>query len=122
MRERIRIGDRPIERLEQRVLLAGGDLVELPAVPAVPGEIFEFDIGSYFQDSRQGLWKTDGTAEGTVLLRRFKNANFQERQIAAIGSAIFFLADDGSSGQELWKTDGTGEGTVLVKDINPGGA
>jgi ELWxxDGT repeat protein len=33
---------------------------------------------------------------------------------------LYFIADDGVSGEELWKTDGTDAGTVLVKDINPG--
>src|SRR5437868_3374972 len=37
--------------------------------------------------------------------------------LVAVGSALFFIADDGVSGPELWKSDGTSGGTVLVKDI-----
>src|SRR5215469_10132308 len=40
--------------------------------------------------------------------------------LVAIGSTIYFSADDGVHGSELWKTDGTAAGTVMIKDINPG--
>jgi len=40
----------------------------------------------------------------------------------AVGSTLFFSANDGSSGRELWKTDGTAGGTVRIKDIRPGAA
>lgn len=40
--------------------------------------------------------------------------------LAAIGDAVYFAADDGALGFELWTSDGTEDGTVLVKDINPG--
>src|SRR5205085_1262186 len=42
--------------------------------------------------------------------------------LVAVGSTLFFTADDGSRGAELWKTDGTPGGTVLVKDIPAGAA
>ncbi|MDX1964372.1 MAG: fibronectin type III domain-containing protein, partial [Pirellulales bacterium] len=37
-----------------------------------------------------------------------------------VGGTLYFVAEDGISGQELWKSDGTEAGTVLVKDIWPG--
>src|SRR5262245_12475307 len=42
------------------------------------------------------------------------------RNLTALGSTVFFTADDGMDGEELWKSDGTAAGTVLVKDVNPG--
>ncbi len=43
-------------------------------------------------------------------------------ELTAVGSTLFFVANDGSSGAELWKSDGTPAGTTLVKDINVGAA
>jgi len=38
----------------------------------------------------------------------------------AIGSTMYFNADDGVHGAELWKSDGSVAGTRMVADINPG--
>jgi ELWxxDGT repeat protein len=68
------------------------------------------------------LWKSDGTAEGTVLLKDINpgpNGSSIEGMIESNG-ALYFSATDGTHGQSLWKSDGTAEGTVLLKDINPG--
>ena len=35
----------------------------------------------------------------------------------AVGSTLYFQANDGTHGGELWKSDGTAAGTVMVKDI-----
>ncbi len=56
------------------------------------------------------LWKSDGTAAGTVMVA---NDVFPEL-LTNIGGTLFF------AGGELWKSDGTAAGTVMVKDINPG--
>jgi RNA polymerase sigma factor (sigma-70 family) len=72
------------------------------------------------------LWKSDGTAEGTRLV---KNVNawpaisYQwPRAWADVNGTLFFVGFDAVHGQELWKSDGTAEGTVLVKDIAAGRA
>lgn len=73
------------------------------------------------------LWKTDGTAEGTVLVSDINPGpdgsipTWGFAFLAApFGSSLLFSATDGISGNELWKSDGSTEGTVQVSDINPG--
>ena len=46
--------------------------------------------------------------------------SFFEPSFTAIGSTLYFAANDGTNGYELWKSDGTNAGTVMVKDIYPG--
>jgi len=68
------------------------------------------------------LWITDGTPEGTTLLKDIYPGTGRSgpNQITSFGGRLFFSADDGTHGLELWVTDGTPEGTRLFKDINPG--
>ncbi|HUR17947.1 MAG TPA: Ig-like domain-containing protein, partial [Acidimicrobiales bacterium] len=72
------------------------------------------------------LWKSDGTAEGTVLVKDINpgTASSNPDNLRALGNTLFFTATNGSltgaNGTELWKSDGTAEGTVLVKDIFSG--
>src|SRR6266581_363664 len=73
------------------------------------------------------LWKTDGTSNGTQLVKSWAVPSFPSSGFTVFhgandgaNGALYFRADDGVSGLELWKSDGTTAGTVLVKDINPG--
>ena len=72
----------------------------------------------------QELWKSDGTAAGTVLVKDINpgSASSEPSNLTNVNGTLFFTADDGAHGIELWKSDGTAAGTVLVKDINPGSA
>jgi bacillolysin len=65
-----------------------------------------------------GVWRTDGTTDGTTLVKGFARMG---SYLMRIGNKIFFDADDGTSGLEPWISDGTAEGTALLKDILPGG-
>ncbi len=68
------------------------------------------------------LWKTDGTSEGTVLIKDIWNGDNSSHPIflTNVNNTLYFTATDNINGQELWKTDGTPEGTILVKDIRSG--
>jgi ELWxxDGT repeat protein len=69
------------------------------------------------------LWKTDGSAQGTVLVKVINPSDPTVQPISLItnvNGTAYFTADDGVHGDELWKSDGTTTGTRMVKDINPG--
>ncbi|MBI5482629.1 MAG: hypothetical protein HY906_27490 [Deltaproteobacteria bacterium] len=70
------------------------------------------------------LWRSDGTAAGTSLLKDVADGPASSGPAAFLpfGDGLYFSADDGINGRELWWTDGTEAGTTLVKDINPGAA
>lgn len=85
-----------------------------------PSGFTEFNGAVYFSASaapgESGLWRTDGTAAGTQLVK----SGLQCEQFSVSGGILYFVANDGTRGDELWKSDGTTDGTVIVKDINPG--
>lgn len=68
------------------------------------------------------LWKSDGTALGTVRVKDIAPGPLGSFPIepTIVNGALFFAAADPVGGSELWKSDGTEAGTVRVKDINPG--
>jgi ELWxxDGT repeat protein len=68
------------------------------------------------------LWVTDGTTNGTQLLKDINpgRSNSSPQQFIEFDGKLYFSANDGVNGSELWVTDGTTAGTQLVKDINSG--
>lgn len=56
------------------------------------------------------LWSTDGTTAGTVLARDLRPgaASSNPRDLAAMGSRLFLLADGGAS-DALWAMDSSGQ-------------
>jgi trimeric autotransporter adhesin len=74
------------------------------------------------------LWRSDGTAAGTKLVKdiypgsesSYPRASTPSNDPENVGGTLFFVADDGFYGSELWRSDGTAAGTKLVKDIYPG--
>ena len=86
---------------------------------------FSADDGVYGAGSE--LWKTDGTATGTVMVADINTqagSGSNPYSFTEFNGDLYFQADSGTNNAELWKSDGTAAGTVLVKDINttPGGA
>lgn len=69
------------------------------------------------------LWRTDGTAEGTILIKDI-NKGFRPglvRDPLCNGNGVvYFIGIDAANGAELWSSDGTVIGTKLVKDVVPG--
>jgi ELWxxDGT repeat protein len=68
------------------------------------------------------VWKSDGTAAGTSLLRDICPGicSSVPQSLTVADGVLFFIADDGARGKELWRSDGTASGTVLVKETFPG--
>ena len=62
------------------------------------------------------LWKSDGTAAGTMLVT---NAVFNPKELTAVGSTLYFTVRD-SRGETLWKSDGTVTGTVALQIFGDG--
>jgi ELWxxDGT repeat protein len=99
--------------------IAPGPLSSDPRdLTAMNGELF-FSA----RDPRHGrqLWKSDGTAAGTVMLTDVA-APFgaDPRDLAVADGELFFSAWDPRHGRELWKSDGTAAGATLVSDVVPG--
>ncbi|MFQ5603319.1 MAG: ELWxxDGT repeat protein [bacterium] len=68
------------------------------------------------------LWKSDGTAAGTVLVKDIHpTGSSNPSEITNVDGMAYFRADDGQHGVELWRSDGTAAGTVMIKDIHPTG-
>ena len=67
------------------------------------------------------LWKSDGTADGTVMVSDINPAGDSDPgSLTNVNGTLFFAADDGTHGVALWKSDGTAGGTTsAVKEIDP---
>jgi ELWxxDGT repeat protein len=87
--------------------------------------IFSANDGTHGRE----VWVTDGTADGTVLVKDINPGTDNWNGIGAGSDPAFFTrlgdgrlifrAEDEVHGNELWVTDGTEAGTQLLKDIAP---
>ncbi|NRA51126.1 MAG: T9SS type A sorting domain-containing protein [Phaeodactylibacter sp.] len=89
------------------------------------GVLYYGGEGDFTDSNGLELWRSDGTEEGTFMVKNIHEANnFSSgpRNFQAAGDLLYFWADSDGIGTELWRTDGTEEGTQLVKDIAEGSA
>jgi ELWxxDGT repeat protein len=72
-------------------------------------------------DFRRELWKSDGSHDGTTLV---KDINYQfwsdPKNFGDGGTAFYFSADDETHGFEPWMSDGTPGGTKMLMDLYSG--
>lgn len=77
------------------------------------------------------LWKSDGTAAGTILVKDLNPGAASSMRSSmdargytteVVGGYGFFNANDGIHSTELFATDGTEAGTFIVADISPTGS
>ncbi len=91
-----------------------------------PGPLIEFSGFGYFAATStvngRELWRTDGTAAGTTLVRDINPglSGSSPADFTIAGGMLYFTADDGTHGREVWRTDGTPGGTRMIADIFPG--
>ena len=70
--------------------------------------------------SGYGMWKSDGTLAGTVLIMP-NIVSTIPGDYAVLNNTLFFSADDGVHGTELWTTNGTAGSTSLVTNLRADG-
>lgn len=104
------------ERLENWVLLSASLVKDLNTTPAgafdndsspmisFGGQVY-FELGS-------SLYKSDGTAAGTVKLKDF--GALSPLTPVQAGTELFLIAEDLNGNSQLWKTNGTSAGTAMV--------
>lgn len=64
------------------------------------------------------IWTSDGTAEGTVLVKRgIAPSAFLGTSFAFNGQAFFSARNTGARNPGLWRSDGTAKGTYLVSRL-----
>jgi ELWxxDGT repeat protein len=91
--------------------------------PDAPANLVAFAGKLYFTarhpDAGVELWSSDGTAEGTAVVKDVNPSGGSfPSGLAVANGALWFAADDGAHGSEPWSSDGTPDGTDLVADVS----
>lgn len=99
---------------------------------ANPAELFDYNNTLFFRadsGAYKGLWRSDGTSNGTVLVAPVDMSTETVRgfgyNFTPFNGLLYFTGgsatfNNGTNDIELWKTDGSFEGTSKVKDIRIG--
>jgi len=99
---------------------SGAEITSLTPLSATGEVYFSANDGS----SGLELWRSNGTAAGTALVKDI-NPGLPSSSPGAVtvsNKILFFAADNGVNGAELWRSNGTTGGTYLVKDLRKGSA
>lgn len=93
-------------------------------VMIVYNNMIYFDARKNSFDNYNKLFRTDGTASGTVLFQDIPitiNTESNPTDFIVYNNLLYYSAgnDNGAFGKELWRTNGTVDGTELVADIFP---
>lgn len=108
--------------------LLPGPASPTPAFGVTGNELVVIDGMLYFRaidpDAGYELWKSDGTAVGTVLVKDIHSSHNESSLIfnmTPVGEALYF-ATTGNAGNALWKTNATATSveSVLALDQNNG--
>ncbi|GAB5442053.1 MAG: hypothetical protein Fues2KO_24020 [Fuerstiella sp.] len=103
------------------------------SLSVINGQLYFLSLYSYVDPSapdgggtpetRYGLFKSDGTQAGTVLISELAGV-LPESMMAAgrpmhqVNGRTLFFAGDPMTGEQLWATDGTAAGTVLLHSFD----
>jgi ELWxxDGT repeat protein len=82
---------------------------------AMNGILFFTGIGPSSTDL--GLWKSDGTEAGTVVLHEFGWLDPKPQQFVVFSNRLLFAAGDRHESIGLWASDGTPAGTLQIKEL-----
>src|SRR5512145_939392 len=99
---------------------AGTELIYITNVTEMNGAHY-FGVEGYSYGTK--LWKSDGTADGTVLVKDFSVAIGHNplQFLTNLNGTLYFTAYDSTNGTQLWKSNGTAAGTGPLKLIRTGG-
>lgn len=89
-------------------------------------------FGANDGDNGRELWKTDGTTDGTAMVKEIFAGTYMDtngthpnsgdpENLTDVNGLLFFVAKN-EDGLELWRSDGTDTGTFQLQDINDGSA
>lgn len=86
-----------------------------------PAKMLHTDGSETYESA--ALWKSNGTTEGTVMLKDFNKPFDGEgdglAQLVVMGGNLYFRGWDEEHAYQIWKSDGTAAGTVRVTNITP---
>ena len=100
----------------------GGQTAQLSSLTALGSYVY---FAAFDEANGMELWRSNGTEAGTTLVKNINLGNdgsghSSPSSFTVFNNSLYFVADDGVTGQELWRTNGTI--TTPVADINTTGS